>query len=243
MALYRISEGFWFSPSELVMTSLLHFEEKVHRKGLARAESLPLLMPRLLSQVLEHLGFPEEPRIERRISCTQVLSTERSLYMPISIILQQQEQEEATDDVAEDPSMGVDPVPEMEVEVERSPVPDSSPPSPPPTAPALTDTVGPSYTAHQSLEHIHASSKELAAVMDAVCALATTQALLDQRVARVEVNLAQSHAMLLQIMSHLGLPPEPAQTTRDQATAAASLDMLEAAATASDPPASPPPRE
>ena len=43
-ALYRISEGFWFSPSKLVMTSLLHFEDKVHRKGLARAESLPLLM-------------------------------------------------------------------------------------------------------------------------------------------------------------------------------------------------------
>ena len=55
-ALYRISEGFWFSPSELVMTSLLQFEEKVHRKGLARAESLSLLMPRLLSQVLEHRG-------------------------------------------------------------------------------------------------------------------------------------------------------------------------------------------
>ena len=62
-ALYRISEGFWFSPSELVMTSLLHFEDKVHRKGLARAKSIPLLMPRLLFQVLEHLGFPEEPRI------------------------------------------------------------------------------------------------------------------------------------------------------------------------------------
>ena len=51
-ALYRISEGFWFSPSELVMTALLHFEDKVHRKGLARAESIPLLMPRLLCQVL-----------------------------------------------------------------------------------------------------------------------------------------------------------------------------------------------
>ena len=47
-ALYRISEGYWFSPSELVMTSLMHFEEKVHRKGLIRAESLSLLMPRLL---------------------------------------------------------------------------------------------------------------------------------------------------------------------------------------------------
>ena len=66
-ALYRISEGYWFSPSEMVMTSLMHFEEKVHRKGLVRAESLPLLMSRLLCQVLEHLGFPEKPRIERRI--------------------------------------------------------------------------------------------------------------------------------------------------------------------------------
>ena len=47
-ALYRISEGYWFSPSKPVMTSLMHFEEKVHRKGLARAESLTLLMPRLL---------------------------------------------------------------------------------------------------------------------------------------------------------------------------------------------------
>ena len=129
------------------MTSLLHFEEKVHRKGLARAEGLPLLMSRLLSQVLEHLGFPEEPRIERRISCTQVLSTERSLYMPISIILQQQDQEEVADEVAEDPPRGEDHVPEMEVEVERSSVPDSSPPSPPPSAPAPTDTAGPSYTA------------------------------------------------------------------------------------------------
>ena len=87
-ALYRISEGFWFSPSELVMTALLHFEDKVHRKGLARVEGLPLLMPRLLSQVLEHLEFPEEPRNERRIRCPQVLSMERSLTMPISFLLQ-----------------------------------------------------------------------------------------------------------------------------------------------------------
>ena len=171
------------------MTSLLHFEEKVHRKGLARVESLPLLMPRLMSQVLEHLGFPEDPRIERRIRCTP-LSMERSLYMPISIILQQQEQEEAVDDVAEDPPRGEDLVPEMEVEIERSPVPDSSPPSPPPTAPALIDTACPSYTAQQSLKHIHVRTREVASIMDAVCMLATTQASLDQRVARVEVTLA-----------------------------------------------------
>ena len=40
-ALYRISEGFWFSPAELIMTSLFHFEDKVHRKSLTRAESTP----------------------------------------------------------------------------------------------------------------------------------------------------------------------------------------------------------
>ena len=146
-ALYWILEGFWFSPSELVMTALLHFEDKVHRKGLARAESIPLLMPRLLSHVLEHLGFLEEPRIERRIRCPQVLSMERAMVMPISFLLQQQDRDEVPDEVAEDPLSGDDPAPE--VEVERSPVPDLSPPSPPPhpSATAPTDTPGPSYTA------------------------------------------------------------------------------------------------
>ena len=81
--------------------------------------------------------------------------------------------------MAEDPPRGEDPIPEMEVEVERSPVPDSSPSSPPPTAPSPTDTVNPSYIAQQSQENIHVSSKELTAVMDDVWALATTQASLD----------------------------------------------------------------
>ena len=110
--------------------------------------------------------------------------------MLISIILQQQEQEEAANDATEDPSRGEDPVLEMEVEVERSPVSDSSPPYPPPTTPAPTNAAGPSNMAQQSPEHIHVSSRELAAVMDVFCALATTQASLDQRVARVEVTLA-----------------------------------------------------
>ena len=149
--------------------------------------------------------------------------------------------------MAEDPLRGEHPVPEGEVEVERTPVPDSSHPSPPITAPASIDTTGPSYTTQQSPEHIHVSSRELAAVMDVVCALATTQESLDQRMARAEVTIAQNHAMLLRIMSHIGLPPvsatEPAKPTRDKSTVAASLDMLAAAAAVSDPPASTPPRD
>ena len=179
------------------MTSLLHFEDKVHRKGLARAESIPLLMPRLLSQVLEHLGFPEEPHIERRIRCPRVLTMERAMVMPISFLLQQQDQEEAADE---------------EAEMARSPVPDLSPPSPPPPASATApaDTPGPSYTAQHSPEYVHVSSRELAGVMDAICSLASTQASMDQRLTRAETTLEHCHAMLLQIMSHLGLPHVPA---------------------------------
>ena len=239
-ALYRISEGFWFSPFELVMTALLHFEDKVYRKGLARAESLPLLMPRLLSQVLEHLGFPEEPRIERRIRCRQVLSMEGAMVMPISFLLQQQDQEEVSDEEAEDSQRRDDPAPE--VEVERSLVLDMSPPSspPPPSATAPTDTPGPSYAAQHSPEYVHVSSRELAGVLDAVCSLATTQASMDQRLTRVETTLEHCHTMLLQIMSHLGLPHVPAHRDEPIAAATASLDMLATAAAASDPP---PPRE
>ena len=229
------------------MTALLHFEEKVHRKDLARAEAFPLLMPRLLSQVLEHLGFPEEPRIERWVSCPQVLSIEWSLYMPLSILLQQQQ--ETADDIAEDLPRGEQPV--LEVEVERTSIPDSSPPIPPLTAPAPPETAGPSSTSQQSPEHIPVSSRELSAVLDVVYALATTQASLAERMDQAEVTLVQNHAMLLRILSHLGLPPvsvtEPTQPTTPVQSAvsvsAASLDMLAAAAAVSDLPASTPPRE
>ena len=135
--------------------------------------------------------------------------------------------------------------------MERTSIPDSSPPVPPHTTPTPLETAGPSSTSQQSPEHVPVSSRELSVVMDVVCTLATTQASLDERMARAEVTLAQNHAMLLRIMSHLGLPPVsvivPTQpTTRNQSVvsvAAASLDMLVATAAASDPPTSIPPRE
>ena len=227
-ALYRISEGFWFSPSELVMTSLMHFEEKVHRKDLVRAESIPLLMPRLLCQVLEHMGFPEEPRIEMRVRCPLVMSVEQVMTMPVSFNLRQQDQEEIPDQVAEDSHR--DDILAPEPKIQRSPAPQMSPPFPPPhtTSAAAADTPGPSYSAHHSPEYIHASSREIAGVMDAICSLAATQAAQDQR-------LAQCHSMLQQIITHLGLPRDPDQR-EEPTTDAASLDVLATAAAASDPP-------
>ena len=68
---------------------------------------------------------------------------------------------------------------------ERSPAPRMSPQSPPPhsTSAAAADTPGPSYSAYHSPEYVHASSREIAGVMDAICALAATQAAQDQRLA------------------------------------------------------------
>ena len=121
--------------------------------------------------------------------------------------------------------------------MQRSPVPDMSPTSPPPptSAAAPADTPGPSFTSQHSPEYVHVSTRELVGVMDAVCSLAATQVAQDQRLARAEATLGHCHSMLQQIMTHLGLPHVPDQ--RDEPTAAAaSWDMLAAAAAATDPP-------
>ena len=95
------------------------------------------------------------------------------MVMSISFLLQQQDQEDVPDEEAEDSQRRDDPAPE--VEMERSPVPDISPPSPPLPASATVpaDTPGPSYTAQHSPEYVHVSLREIADVLDAVCSLAT----------------------------------------------------------------------
>ena len=201
------------------MTLLLQFEEKVHRKDLARAESIPLLMPRLLSYVLEKMGFPEEPGIEMRDRCPHVVSVDRVMTMPVHFHIRPQDQEEVPGQEAEDAHKDDPPAPEPEVQrtPTSTPISDRSPPSPPHTIPAAapTDTPGPSYSAHQSPEYTHVSSREMAGVMDAICTLAATQAAQhaaqDQRLARAEATLGQCHSMLTRIMTHLGLPHDPAQ--------------------------------
>ena len=162
------------------------------------------------------------------------------MVMPISFLLQQQDQEEVPDPKAED-SQRRD-VHALEVGMERSPVPDISPPSPPPPASATApaDTPGPSYTAQHSPEYVHVSTRELAGVMDAVCLLFSTQASMDHRLTRAETTLEQCHTMLSQIMSHLGLPHVPDHRDEPTIAVAASLDVLAAVAAATDPP---PPRD
>ena len=163
-----------------------------------------------------------------RVRCPLVLLVERVMTLPVSFHLRQQDQEEVPDQVAEDSHR--DDMPAPEPEIQRSPAPQMSPPSPPPhtTSAAAANTPGPSYSAHHSPEYVHAGSREIAGVMDAICSLAATQAAQDQR-------LDQCHSMLQQIMTHLGLPRVPDQR-EEPTTDTTSLDVLAAAAAASDPP-------
>ena len=103
----------------------------------------------------------------------------RAMVIPISFLLQQQDQEKVPNPEAEDSHR--DDIHAPEVKIERSPVPDISPPSPPTPASATTpaDTPWPSYTTQDSPEYVHVSTRELAGVMDAVCSLASTQASMD----------------------------------------------------------------
>ncbi|RVW20842.1 hypothetical protein CK203_111901 [Vitis vinifera] len=59
------------------MAALLYFEEKVHRKKLLRADAIPLLFPKLLCQILEHLGYPSEPQLERKRICREIFTLDK----------------------------------------------------------------------------------------------------------------------------------------------------------------------
>ncbi|RVW64646.1 hypothetical protein CK203_066401 [Vitis vinifera] len=72
-----MSEGFFFGPHHLILAALLYFEEKVHKKKLQRADTIPLLFPRLLCQILEHLGYPSEPQLERKRIFRELFTLEK----------------------------------------------------------------------------------------------------------------------------------------------------------------------
>ena len=64
------------------MTSLFHFEDKVQRRSLPHALSMPFLFPRRLYPIIEHIGFLTEPRLERRRRCEATLTIDRWRAMP-----------------------------------------------------------------------------------------------------------------------------------------------------------------
>ena len=196
--LYRISEGYRFSPAELIMTSLFHFEDRVHRRSLPCAESMPLLYPRLLCQVLEHIGFPTEPRLERRCGCEATLTVDRWRARPRAFHLPPLGSDE--DEPADDSPRGdLSPIAEHTGEhpALASSVPSpvsSAPPTTAPVAPALVpqapmpstplETSGPMPTAGSDIagsstsalppQYITLSTRDFLTIMEAIRTFSAT---------------------------------------------------------------------
>ena len=240
------------------MTSLFHFEDKFHHRNLTRAESIPLLFPRILCQVLEHMGFPVELQLERSRDCEAILTVDKWQLLPRAQHLPPQDIAEdiAVDHPAKDteePHIAPSAAPSF-----AAPLPTSSESFAPPVPPAPTTSIGPSTSAPPP-HHISISTRDFLTIMDAVLTFSATSAsfsathtALVERMTNTETAIAQNHAILVQIQSHLGLPPIspsiPAQASSDHppvapptathpAPSTASLNML-AASAADSPPAS-----
>ena len=220
-ALYRISEAYWFSPADLLMTSLLHFEDKVHHRNLTRGEAISLLFPRLLCQILEHLGFPEEPRLERRRVCQDILTIERWPCLPRAEHL-------SPHNVAEDIAVNHPAEDTEDPQIASSAVPVTTTESPAPPTPTATEEPSTSAAPPQ---HISISTRDFLAIMDAVrsfsatsTSFTATHTVLGEMMACIEAAVAQNHAILVQLQCHLGLPPIP-PSVPTQAFSAAVADF------------------
>ena len=238
-AIFRISEGYWFSPTELIMTSLFHFEDKVQLRGLSRAESMPLLFLRLLCQVLEHMGFPDEPRLESRRDSTASLIVDRWWLLPRSISLPTEDHPATDISTEEQPPpvehFGEPQAPTPSVPASPPPTPTSSAPLPfdfsEPHGPSTTPTDGAAAsTSAPPQQHITISTHDFLTIMDAfrtfsttAASFATANATLADKMTRTEAAMAHTSAILahnqvilMQIQRHLGLPAispyVPAQT-------------------------------
>ena len=225
--LYRISKGYWFSLAELIMTSLFHFVDRVHRRSLPRAESLPLLFPRLLCQVLEHIGFPVEPRLERRCGCEATLTIDRWRARPRAFHLPPpgSDEDEPTDDsprgdlspIVEhtgEPPAPVSPVsppvsstprataPVAPASVPQAPMPSTSPQTSGPIPTVRSDIAG-SSTSTQPPQYITLSTRDFLALMETVRTFSATTASFAASQATLAERMTRTEASVAQIQANI----------------------------------------
>ena len=207
-ALYRISEGFWFSPPELIMTSFFHFEKKIHKKHLIRAKTIPLLFLRLLSHVLEHLGFLAEPHQERCRVCEATFTVEKWSFVPGAPPLPAYPPTKA-DPQIDPPQVHQPPAtPAQEPHITMTVAPAFDPMLAPPmpaahsSPPAPTTLASPSSSSPQ-VAFIHITAHDFLAIMTVVRNFVVTsqpfaapQSAMAERMARTKAVLAQNTAIL-----------------------------------------------
>ena len=217
-ALFHMSKGFYFVPHHQIMASLVHFEEKVHRKKLQRADTIPLLFPRLLCQILEHIGFSTEPQHERRRICRERFTLDKwnllaGYFAPPRAHLMVALPEPPQIEQAQSTPI---PIEQGELLTETIPLAAASPtlaqlvPMPEAifAAPPMTHTVPP-VAPTTSEPSITVSASEFHVLVATLQTLSTTHAALFQQMAEMSFQQNQQIAILHQILQHLGLLPPP----------------------------------
>nr|CAN80877.1 hypothetical protein VITISV_003322 [Vitis vinifera] len=213
-ALYRISEGFFFGPHHLIVAALLYFEEKVHQKKLLRADAIPLLFPRLLCQILEHLGYPTEPQFERKRICREIFTLDKWTNMTTysaepgapagvehpGIPHAEQPQEPQPKETPADTRASAPAVPSAE------PIPEV----------ALSASPATSQPSSSAEPRTTISISEYRALCHTLQTLTTSQSTLTQEMAALRAHQeqiiatqTQHTAILRQIQHHLGIPSAP----------------------------------
>ena len=219
-ALFRISKGFFFGPHHLIMAAFLYFEEKVHRKKLLRVDAIPLLFPRLLCQILEHLGYPSEPQLEHRCICREIFTLEKWMSMiaygvelgaparPEHLEISHPEQPEEPQ-LVEIPTDMRAPTPTVP---STKPIPEvtpSAPPTTPQTPPVIPSISEPPPS---SEPRIAISISEYRGLCHTLQALTTSQSILTQQMTALHAHQeqiiatqTQHTAILRQIQHHLAI--------------------------------------
>nr|CAN60512.1 hypothetical protein VITISV_042502 [Vitis vinifera] len=194
---------------------------KVHKKKLLRADAIPLLFPRLLCQILEHLGYSFEPHLERKRICREIFTLDKWTSMTaysaepgapagvehLEIPHPEQPQEPQpietpTDTRAPAPAVpSAEPIPEV--------APSASPATPrlPPVIPATSEPSS-SFEPRTII-----SISDYRALCHTLQALTTSQSILTQEMTALRAHQeqiiatqTQHTAILRQIQHHLGIP-------------------------------------
>ena len=210
------------------MTSLFQFEDRVHRRSLPEMSPCLFYFSCLLCQVVKHIKFPAEPRIERRRGCEATLTLERWRARPRAFHLPPlgSDEDEPNDD---SPRQDLSPIaehargPPALVSPVSSPV-SSAPPATPLVAiasvPAGFDTPlplhrlqapcplfdliwqGPS-TSTQPLQYITLSARDFLALMETVRTFSSTTASFAASQATLAERMTRTEASMAQIQASI----------------------------------------
>ena len=189
------------------MAILLYFEEKVHRKKLLRADVISLLFPRLLCQILEHLGYPSDPQLEHKRICREVFTLDKWTNM---IAYRAEYLELPHPQQSEDPQLAEIPAAKRaSTEPIHEGIPSAFPAthSTPPVIPSASE---PSTSAEPRMAIPFLEYRDLCHTLQTLTAtqssLAQEMSAIRSQQEQILTTQTQHTAILRQLQHHLGLP-------------------------------------